>query len=150
MCYLIVSIPDLCTLTYLDGQASDPVLVLSGEPQWSFLGPILFLIFINDLPDKIRSSVRLLADDCVLYMSIYSIQDCLTMQEDFTSLRQWEVDWQMKFNVAKCHLMRLTWHQHHKVIRPMIGYRPCSPRGNFGDYNFLILLYIYMPQNETC
>ena len=56
---------------------------------------IKFLIFINDLLDNIRSSVRLFADDCVLYMNIYSIQDCLTLQEDLTSLGQWEADWQM-------------------------------------------------------
>ena len=98
----------------LDGQASDPVPVLSGVPQGSVLGPVLFLLFINDLPDNIRSSVRLFADDCVLYRNIHSLQDCLTLQEDLTSLGQWEADWQMKFNVAKCHSMRVT--QHHKQI----------------------------------
>ena len=82
--------------------------------QGSVLGPILFLIFINDLPDNIRSSVRLFADNCVLYRNIHSIQDCFTLQEDLTSLGQWEADWQMKFNVAKCHSMRVTRHQHHK------------------------------------
>ena len=76
--------------------ASDPVPVLSGVPQGSDLGPILFLIFINN----IRSSVRLFEDDCVLYRNIYLIQDCFILQEDLTSLGQWEVDWQMKFNVA--------------------------------------------------
>ena len=70
----------------------------------------------NDLPDNIRSSVCLFADDCVLYRNIYSIQDCLTLQEDLTSLGQLEAGWQMKFNVAKCHSMRVTRHQHHKHI----------------------------------
>ena len=85
----------------LDGQASDPVTVLSSVPQGSVLGPNLFLIFIKDLPDNIRSSVRLFADYCVLYRNIYSIQDLLTLQEYLTCLGQWEADWQMKFNVAK-------------------------------------------------
>ena len=55
----------------LGGQAIDPVRVLSGVPQRSVLGPILFLIFTNDLPDNIRSSVRLFADDYVPYKNIY-------------------------------------------------------------------------------
>ena len=100
----------------LDGQASDLVPVVSGVPQGSVLGPVLFLIFINDLLDNIRSSVRLFADDCVLYRNIHSLQDCLALQEDLTSLGQWEADWQMKFNVAKCHSMRVIRHQHHKQI----------------------------------
>ena len=70
----------------LDSQASDPFPVLSDVPQGSVLGPILFLIFINDLPDNIRCSVRLFADDCVLYRNIYSIQNCFILQEDLTSL----------------------------------------------------------------
>ena len=67
--------------------------VLSGVPQGSVLGLILFLIFIDDLPDNVRFSVRLFADDCVKYRNIYSIQDYLTMQEDLTNLGQWEADW---------------------------------------------------------
>ena len=100
----------------LDGQASDPVPVLSGVPQGSVLGPILFLIFINDLPGNIRSSVHLFADNCVLYRNIHSIQDGFILPEDLTSLGQWVADWQMKFNVAKCHSMRVTRHQHPKQI----------------------------------
>ena len=100
----------------LDCKASGPVPVLSDVPQGSVLGPILFLIFINDLPDNVRSSVCLFANDCVLYRNICSIQDCLILQEDLTSLGQWEADWQMKFNVAKCHSMRVNRHQHQKQI----------------------------------
>ena len=101
----------------LDGQASDPVPVLSGVPQGSVLGPVLFLIFINDLPDNIRSSVRLFADDCVLYRNINSPKDCEILQEDLNSLARWEPDWQMKFNVAKCHSMRVTRHLPGKQIQ---------------------------------
>ena len=82
----------------------------------SVLVPVLFLIFINDLPDNIRSSVRLFADDCVLYRNIKSPMDCQILQDDLNSLSQWETDWQMKFNVAKCHSMRVTRHLPDKQI----------------------------------
>ena len=101
----------------LYGQASDPVPVLSGVPQGSVLGPVLFLIFINDLPDNIRSSVRLFADDCVLYRNINSPKDCEILQEDLNSLARLETDWQMKFNVAKCHSMKVTRHLSGKQIQ---------------------------------
>ena len=100
----------------LDGQASDPVPVLSGVPQGSVLGSVHFLIFINDLSDNIRSSVRLFADDCVLYRNIKSPIDCQILQDDLNSLSQWETDWQMKCNVAKCHSMRVTRHLPDKHI----------------------------------
>ena len=77
----------------LDGKASDPVPVLSGVPQGSVLGPVLFLIFINDLPDNIKSSVRLFADDCVLYRNIKTLTDYLILQDDLNSLGQWETYW---------------------------------------------------------
>ena len=88
----------------LDDQASDPVPVLSGVPQGSVL------IFINELPDNIRSSDCLFADDCVLYRNTKTLTDCQIFQDDLNSLGQWESDWQMKFNVAKCHSMRVTRH----------------------------------------
>ena len=94
----------------LDGQTSDPVPVLSDVPQGSVLGPVLFLIFMYDLAENIRSSVRLFADDCVLYRNIKFLIDCQILQDDLNSLAQWETDWQMKFNVAKCHSMRVTRH----------------------------------------
>ena len=72
--------------------------------------PDLFLIFINDLPENIRSSVRLFADDCVLYRNIKSPIDCQILQDDMNSLAHWETDWQMKFNVAECRSMRVTRH----------------------------------------
>ena len=101
----------------IDGHASFPVPVLSGVPQGSVLGPILFLIFINDLSENIRSSVRLFAYDFVLYRNMKSHMDCYILQDDLNSLAQRETDWQMKFNVAKCHSMRVTRHPPDKHIQ---------------------------------
>ena len=73
-------------------------------------------------PSVIRCTPRIsfrtdrFADNCVLYRNICSIQDCLILQEDLTSLGQWEAHWQMKFNVAKCRSIRGSRHQNHKQI----------------------------------
>ena len=101
----------------LDGQAIDPVPVRSGIPQGSVLGPVLFLNFINELPENIRSSVCLFADDCVLYRNIESPMDFQILQDDTNSLAQWAADWQMNFNGAKCHSMRVTRHPPDKQIQ---------------------------------
>ena len=86
-------------------------MILSRNMRFYFMckkpNPVLFLILINDFPDNIRSSVRLCADDCVLYRNIKSLTDCQILQDDLNSLAQWETDWQMKFNGAKCHSMRV-------------------------------------------
>ena len=81
--------------------------MLSGVPQGSVSGHILFSIFINDLPDNITSTVRLFADDCVLYQNIRS-DDQQILQDDLNKLAQWEEAWLMKFNVAECHSVRVT------------------------------------------
>ena len=62
------------------------------------------------------SSLRLLADDCVLNRNIRSHSDCLISQDDLDQLARWEADWQLKFNVAKCHSMRVTRHLPHMHI----------------------------------
>ena len=70
-----------------DGVSSSPVMVTSGVPQGSVLGPILFLIYINDLPEYIKySTIRLFADDCILYQPIKSFNESILLQEDINSL----------------------------------------------------------------
>ena len=90
------------------GDHSQWVHVESGVPQGTVLGPMLFILFINDLPNNIKSPVRLFADDCVLYNTIESQKDADQLQHDLDSLRNWEQQWQMEFNAAKCFVMRIS------------------------------------------
>ena len=92
----------------VEGETSCTGPVLSGVPQGSVLGPTLFLIYINDLGEGIKSTVRLFADDTMLYSSIRNHSDSLTLQEDLAKLEVWEERWQMGFNVDKCHQLSVT------------------------------------------
>ena len=87
----------------VEGVESDPHLVTSGVPQGSVLGPLLFLIYINDMPHVIKhAQLRLFADDSLLYHTIKNKQDQCHLQEDLKNLEKWSKDWQMNFNVGKC------------------------------------------------
>ena len=91
---------------------SDTAPVMSGVPQGSVYGPILFLIFINDHPDNINTTVRLFADDCLPYRNIRRSEDQQILQDGLNKLAQWEEAWLMKFNIAKCHSMRVIIHDY--------------------------------------
>ena len=75
----------------VEGQHSDRVPVTSGVPQGSVLGPCLFLHYINDLPEGIGSTVRLFADDTVMYLTIASQTDSHKLQTDLSNLAKWEM-----------------------------------------------------------
>ena len=92
----------------LEGIASGTVDVTSGVPQGSVLGPILFLIFINDLPQSLSSKVRLFADDAILYFEVASADDCQILQSDLNKLTEWEEKWSMNFNLSKCEVLTVT------------------------------------------
>ena len=92
----------------LEGEHSYSVPVTSGVPQGSVLGPLMFLIFVNDLPCYVKSRVRLFADDTVIYLTIKSESDCRQLQDDLHSLKKWESDWCMEFNRSKCNVIRVT------------------------------------------
>ena len=86
----------------VEGATSDSIPVVSGMPQGIVLGPLLFLLFINDLPDCVQSKTRLFADNCILYRKIQSQQDCDLLQDDLNQLAVWEKKWGMAFHPDKC------------------------------------------------
>ncbi len=91
----------------VDGETSSEVHVESGVPQGTVLGPLLFLTFINDLPDSVSilSKIRLFADDCLLYRQIKSREDHTALQDDLNRLEKWSLDWGMSFNASKCYIL---------------------------------------------
>ena len=92
----------------IDGCTSDTLPVISGVPQGSVLGPCLFLAYINDLPNSVKSKVRLFADDTIMYLTVKTSTDANILQNDLHALEKWEQDWSMEFNSDKCEVLRIT------------------------------------------
>ena len=79
--------------------------VSSGVPQGSVLGPTLFLIYINDLPQAVSCNVSLYADDTLLYSEINSNQEKQLFQMNINALHDWPTKWKMPFNTNKCEII---------------------------------------------
>ena len=77
----------------LNGVKSDKIAVSSSVPQGSVLGPIVFLAYINNLPDQVKSRVRLFADDTAIYVAISSEGESVTLQNDLHCLEIWGKRW---------------------------------------------------------
>ena len=76
--------------------------ILSGVPQGSVLGPLLFLLFVNDLPEGIKSIIKLFADDVKMIVNPFN-----NLIADLQLLELWEAQWCLKFNVDKCMVMQV-------------------------------------------
>ena len=101
----------------LEGIKSEEVIVKSGVPQGTVLGPLLFLIFINDIHENVLSQLHLFVDDCILYREVINIRDCNNLQRDISSICDWESEWQLEFNAVKCFALCMS---HKKCILNVI------------------------------
>ena len=92
----------------IEGSKLSSSPVMSGVPQGTFFGPLLFLAYINDMPECVKSKIKLFADDSLLYRKIKNFADCHQLQEEFNKLQEWEQRWQMEFNADKCEVIHIT------------------------------------------
>ena len=88
------------------GQLSEEVRVTSGVPQGSILGPLLFLAYVNDIWKYTASTVRLFADDCLIYRKIVKDENMEILQRDLDRLGDWAVENSMKMNPSKSMAVR--------------------------------------------
>ncbi len=88
----------------IEGNYSKWKEVLSGVPQGSILGPLLFIIYVNDLPDVCHNlaNIFLYADDAKLYKHIKNYEDHMKLQDSIKSLQDWMDEWKLNLNVEKC------------------------------------------------
>ena len=90
-----------------DGEVSSWKSVLSGVPQGSVLGPILFLVYINDLEEGVTGNILKFADDSKLFTKTKEIGDKKNLQDDIDKLVKWSEKWQMLFNFGKCKCLHI-------------------------------------------
>ena len=97
----------------LDGSSSPDSPVQSGVPQGTVLGPIMFLLYVNDIGDKTlpQASIKLFPDDCHLYRTINTREDEEQLQADLNTMIEWFNTWLMSFNADKCHLLKIKRHR---------------------------------------
>ena len=88
----------------VEGKFSSFKDVLSGIPQGSVLGPLLFILFINDLPDCVKNTVKIFADDLKL---IANVSDKASIDNDLKCLEDWEKMWLLEFNLDKCKVLHI-------------------------------------------
>ena len=91
----------------VDGVHSKWCSVISGVPQGSVLGALLFIIYINDLSENINCSIKQYADDTKLYTTVKDNNDVLQFQHDLDAVAEWSNVWQLSFNFSKCKHMQV-------------------------------------------
>jgi len=91
----------------LNGSSSGWVNVTSGVPQGSVLGPLLFILYVNDITDGLQSTLEMFADDSKLYRIIKTLRDVEILQEDLNFISNWSKLWLLKFNTLKCTVIHL-------------------------------------------
>ena len=93
----------------MSGATSEPLPICSGVPEGSILGPALFLLYVNDLPDAVEeSNIAMSADDSKIYKEVKSAADVVSLQSDLNRIEAWSKDSGLTFNETKCKAKRIS------------------------------------------
>ena len=120
------------------GTCSDWSSVTSGTAQGTILGPLLFLLYINDITECVSSTVKLYADDTKIYRELVDpIIDSQLLQADLANLSEWACKWQLRFNADKCESMRITHSRDKSLTNYTLG-KPLKDVNSFKDLGVTI------------
>ena len=120
--WVVNYLQDRSQFAEINGEKSQWIPVTSGIPQVSVLGPLLFLIYINDLPENVNSTVYMYADDTKIYREIKSEYDhgIGILQRDLENLKTWSNRWLLKFHPSKCYYITIGQHNEEEFTYSMI------------------------------
>ncbi len=96
----------------MKGTASDCAPGTSGVSQDSVLGPVLFIVNINDIDVGLNILTSNFADDAKIGISLITDNDSMNLQEDLRKISQWSQNWEMPFNNNKCHILQIGTRNH--------------------------------------
>jgi len=91
----------------LNGKVFEWLEVTSGVPQCSVLGPLLFVLYINDIAEDIQCDLEVFADDTKIYSIIETIEDILRLQQDLNNVQEWSTLSLLSLNIDKCKVMHI-------------------------------------------
>ena len=92
----------VCDIVVLNGTHSTWCDVKSGVPQGSVLGPLLFIIYLNDIDIGLQNNIYKFADDSKIAGRVSDVNGSIALQQDLDKLISWADRWQMEFNIDKC------------------------------------------------
>ena len=93
----------------INGHYSEWLAVLCGVPHGLILGPLMFILYIDNLSYLVQSSsLKIYDDNVALYAAVSSHQDCIDLQGDLSHINDWSLRWQLKLSPSKCEALNIT------------------------------------------